>query len=169
MMQNMKKLELWVGTFMLLGMIALLVVMFKITNIGGFASTKTYNLTAEFTNIGGLKVRSPVKVGGVKIGEVSAITLDTQTRRPKVTLTLNTDYGYFPDTSTASIYTSGMLGEQYVGLIPGFEMEGETELMKDGDVIGDTNSAIVLEDLIGKVLYSLTGDNKSGEKNADAK
>lgn len=166
-MQNMKKIEIGVGSFMLLGIIALLVVMFKIAGVGSYSSAETYTLEASFDNIGGLKVRSPVKVGGVKIGEVSAITLDEQTHVPKVFLSLDTSYGYFPDSSTANIYTSGMLGEQYVGIIPGFELEGETELMKDGDVIEDTNPALVLEDLIGKVIYSLTGNNKGDEDETD--
>lgn len=164
-MQNMKKIELWVGSFMLFGIVALLVVMFKIVNVGSFSSSQTYMLEANFDNIGGLKIRAPVKVGGVKIGEVTNITLDRDTHVPRVFMSLDSAFGYFPDTSTANIYTSGVLGEQYVGILPGFELEGETEYMQDGDVIEDTNPALVLEDLIGKVLYSLTG---SGDEEGDS-
>lgn len=162
-MQNMKKIELWVGSFMLFGIIALLVVMFKIVNVGALSSTQTYTLEANFDNIGGLKIRAPVKVGGVRIGEVTSITLDKDTHIPRVFMSLDSAFGYFPDTSTANIYTSGVLGEQYIGLIPGFELEGETEFMQDGDTIEDTNPALVLEDLIGKVIYSLTGSEDDGE------
>lgn len=162
-MQNMKKIELWVGSFMLFGIVALVVVVFKIANVGGLSSANTYTLEANFDNIGGLKVRAPIKVGGVKIGEVTNITLDEETHIPRISMSLDSAFGYFPDSSTANIYTSGMLGEQYIGLIPGFELEGETEYMHDGDMIEDTNPALVLEDLIGKVLYSLTSSDDGGD------
>ncbi|MBY3788460.1 outer membrane lipid asymmetry maintenance protein MlaD [Photobacterium carnosum] len=158
-MQQNKRLELWVGVFMLAGISALLVLAFKVANIQSFGSTETYTLKAHFDNIGGLKVRSPVKVGGVTVGEVTSITLDKQTYVPIVTLDVNKKFGYFPETSSASILTSGLLGEQYLGISPGF-IDTDTEMLHNGDLIEDTKSALVLEDMIGQVLYSLGGDKK---------
>ena len=158
-MQQNKRLELWVGVFMLAGISALLVLAFKVANVQSFGSTETYTLKAHFDNIGGLKVRSPVKVGGVTVGEVTSITLDKQTYVPIVTLDVNKKFGYFPETSSASILTSGLLGEQYLGISPGF-IDTDTEMLHNGDLIEDTKSALVLEDMIGQVLYSLGGDKK---------
>ncbi|KJG12931.1 toluene ABC transporter substrate-binding protein [Photobacterium iliopiscarium] len=158
-MQQNKRLELWVGVFMLAGISALLVLAFKVANVQSFGSTETYTLKAHFDNIGGLKVRSPVKVGGVTVGEVTSITLDKQTYVPIVTLDVNKKFGYFPETSSASILTSGLLGEQYLGISPGF-VDTDTEMLHNGDLIEDTKSALVLEDMIGQVLYSLGGDKK---------
>ncbi|CEO38040.1 outer membrane lipid asymmetry maintenance protein MlaD [Photobacterium kishitanii] len=158
-MQQNRRLELWVGVFMLAGISALLVLAFKVANVQSFGSTETYTLKAHFDNIGGLKVRSPVKVGGVTVGEVTAITLDKQTYVPIVTLEINKKFGYFPETSSASILTSGLLGEQYLGIRPGF-IDTDTEMLHNGDLIEDTKSALVLEDMIGQVLYSLGGDKK---------
>ena len=158
-MQQNKRLELWVGVFMLAGISALLVLAFKVANVQSFGSTETYTLKAHFDNIGGLKVRSPVKVGGVTVGEVTSITLDKQTYVPIVTLDVNKKFGYFPETSSASILTSGLLGEQYLSISPGF-VDTDTEMLHNGDLIEDTKSALVLEDMIGQVLYSLGGDKK---------
>ena len=158
-MQQNKRLELWVGVFMLAGISALLVLAFKVANVQSFGSTETYTLKAHFDNIGGLKVRSPVKVGGVTVGDVTSITLDKQTYVPIVTLDVNKKFGYFPETSSASILTSGLLGEQYLGISPGF-VDTDTEMLHNGDLIEDTKSALVLEDMIGQVLYSLGGDKK---------
>ena len=144
---------------MLAGISALLVLAFKVANVQSFGSTETYTLKAHFDNIGGLKVRSPVKVGGVTVGEVTSITLDKQTYVPIVTLDVNKKFGYFPETSSASILTSGLLGEQYLGISPGF-VDTDTEMLHNGDLIEDTKSALVLEDMIGQVLYSLGGDKK---------
>lgn len=158
-MQQNRRLELWVGVFMLAGISALLVLAFKVANVQGFGNTQTYTLKAHFDNIGGLKVRSPVKVGGVTVGEVTAITLDKQSYVPIVTLDINQKFGYFPETSSAAILTSGLLGEQFLGIRPGF-IDTDTEMLHNGDLIEDTKSALVLEDMIGQVLYSLGGDKK---------
>ncbi|GAD30901.1 outer membrane lipid asymmetry maintenance protein MlaD [Photobacterium leiognathi] len=158
-MQQNKRLELWVGVFMLAGIAALLVLAFKVANVQNFGSSETYTLKAHFDNIGGLKVRSPVKVGGVTVGEVTAITLDKETYVPMVTLAINKKFGYFPETSSASILTSGLLGEQYLGISPGF-VDEDVDMLHNGDLIEDTKSALVLEDMIGQVLYSIGGDKK---------
>lgn len=157
-MRQSIKYEFWVGLFVLLGLGALVFLGLRVANVQGFASEKTYTLYATFDNIGGLKVRAPIKVGGVVIGRVADISLDPTTYTPKVALAVNQNFNQIPDTSSLSIKTAGLLGEQYIALNVGFSIEGETEMLKEGDSFADTNSAMVLEDLIGQFLY---GDKKS--------
>lgn len=158
-MQQMRKLELWVGSFVLAGFAALLVLVFKVADVQNLGGAETYTLKAHFDNIGGLKVRSPIKVGGVTVGKITNISLDTDTYVPVVTLAIDKQYGYFPETSSAAILTSGLLGEQYLGIEPGF-VDEDIEMLSDGDLIEDTKSALVLEDMIGQVLYSIGGDGQ---------
>ncbi|ANN27696.1 TPA: outer membrane lipid asymmetry maintenance protein MlaD [Vibrio vulnificus] len=153
-MQQTRKTELWVGSFVLAGICAILVMIFQVADVKGLGSGNTYTLKAQFDNIGSLKVRSPVKVGGVVIGRVSDISLNPETLVPVVSLSINSLYNQFPETSSVRILTSGLIGEQYIGLVPGFVFEDE-QMLKDGDFIEDTKSALVLEDLIGQVLYSV--------------
>ncbi|ADN77631.1 Mammalian cell entry related domain protein [Ferrimonas balearica DSM 9799] len=153
-----RKIELAVGAFLLAGLAAFLVLIFKVADIDPRGNGATYTLTAHFDNIGGLKVRSPVKVGGVVVGRVSGIALDPELLTPVVSLAMDARYDQFPETSSLSILTSGLLGEQYIGLSPGF-MDEDISLLGDGDLIEDTRSAMVLEDLIGQFLYSV-GDDK---------
>ncbi len=153
-MQQNRKTEFWVGTFVLMGFAALLLLIFQVADVKSFSKTDHYVLEAEFENIGGLRVRSPVKIGGVVVGRVSDIQLSAPEYIPTVTLEIDSQYGFFPETSSAAILTSGLLGEQYIGIRPGF-MDEDIALLQDGDLIEDTRSAMVLEDLIGQVLYSL--------------
>ncbi|HDY8176041.1 TPA: outer membrane lipid asymmetry maintenance protein MlaD [Vibrio vulnificus] len=153
-MQQTRKTELWIGSFVLAGICAILVMIFQVADVKGLGSGNTYTLKAQFDNIGSLKVRSPVKVGGVVIGRVSDISLNPETLVPVVSLSINSLYNQFPETSSVQILTSGLIGEQYIGLVPGFVFEDE-QMLKDGDFIEDTKSALVLEDLIGQVLYSV--------------
>ncbi len=155
-MQQNRKTEFWVGTFVLMGFAALLLLIFQVADVKSFSKTDHYFLEAEFENIGGLRVRSPVKIGGVVVGRVSDIQLSAPEYIPTVTLEIDSQYGFFPETSSAAILTSGLLGEQYIGIRPGF-MDEDIALLQDGDLIEDTRSAMVLEDLIGQVLYSLGG------------
>ncbi|MCT8779942.1 outer membrane lipid asymmetry maintenance protein MlaD [Glaesserella parasuis] len=157
-MRQSIKYEFWVGLFVLLGLGALVFLGLRVANVQGFSSEKSYSLYATFDNIGGLKVRAPIKVGGVVIGRVSDIQLDPKTYTPTVTLAINEEFNQIPDTSSLSIKTAGLLGEQYIALNVGFVLEGETAMLKEGDSFADTNSAMVLEDLIGQFLY---GDKKS--------
>ncbi len=157
-MRQSLKYEFWVGLFVLVGLGALVFLGLQVANVQGFSSEKTYSLYATFDNIGGLKVRAPVKVGGVVVGRVSDINLDSNSYTPKVTLAINEKFNQIPDTSSLSIKTAGLLGEQYIALNIGFMLEGETAFLKKGDRFYDTNSAMVLEDLIGQFLY---GDKKS--------
>jgi phospholipid/cholesterol/gamma-HCH transport system substrate-binding protein len=150
-------MDLWVGAFVVAGMAALLVLAFKVGNLGTFNHNDTYTLTAEFDNIGGLKVRAPVKSAGVVVGRVSDIQFDNQTFRARVTFKVDKRY-QFPKDTFAKILTAGLLGEQYIGLDPG----GDPDNLKDGDRIAKTQPAVVLENLIGQFLYSKAaeGDNK---------
>ena len=122
-------------------------------NQGFSNSESTYTLYAKFDNIGGLQTRSAVKVGGVTIGRVESIYLDPEDFNPVVMISLSAKYNNFPDTSSASILTSGLLGEQYIGFQPGFAFD-DFVVLADGDYIQDTKSALVLEDLIGQFLFS---------------
>ncbi|WP_413285883.1 outer membrane lipid asymmetry maintenance protein MlaD [Vibrio sp. MA40-2] len=158
-MQQTRKLELWVGAFLFAGLIAVLIMVFKVANVTGLSSSNSYNLKAYFDNIGSLKVRSPVKIGGVVVGRVSSIDLDKDNFTPVVTMSIDEKYGKFPESSSAEILTSGLIGEQYIGLVPGFVFD-DIEMLGNGDYIEDTKSAIVLEDLIGQVLYSVNDSDK---------
>ncbi|QLB21127.1 outer membrane lipid asymmetry maintenance protein MlaD [Vespertiliibacter pulmonis] len=164
-MRQSLKFEFWVGLFVLLGLGALAFLSLRVANVQGFSSEKTYTLYATFDNIGGLKTRAPIKVGGVVIGRVSNIELDPKTYSPKVSLAVNEQFNQIPDSSSLSIKTAGLLGEQYIALNIGFTLEGETAMLKDGDTIADTNSAMVLEDLIGQFLY---GDKKKTDETETA-
>lgn len=153
------KLEFSVGCFMLAGIGALLLLAFKIAGINMQGQGENYTLYAKFDNIGGLKARSPIKVGGVVVGRVSDIRLDSKDQTPIVTLNVNRSAGEFSESSTAAIQTSGLLGEQYLALSPGFVDEDMgIGMLTEGDFITDTQSALVLEELIGKFIYSI-GDN----------
>ena len=150
-----KKNEIWVGIFLLAALLAALFVCLKAANVTSIRTEPTYTLYATFDNIGGLKARSPVSIGGVVVGRVADITLDPKTYLPRVTLEIEQRYNHIPDTSSLSIRTSGLLGEQYLALNVGFEdPELGTAILKDGDTIQDTKSAMVLEDLIGPVSYT---------------
>ncbi len=142
-------MDLWVGAFVVAGMAALLVLAFKVGNLGTFNHNDTYTLYAEFDNIGGLKVRAPVKSAGVVVGRVTDIQFDNESFRAKVTFNVDKRY-QFPKDTFAKILTAGLLGEQYIGLDPG----GDPDNLKNGDKITKTQPAVVLENLIGQFLYS---------------
>ncbi|MCE9687079.1 outer membrane lipid asymmetry maintenance protein MlaD [Shewanella sp. AS16] len=154
-----RKIELLVGLFLLSGLAAFLILVFNVANVEVSSGKSNYSLQASFSNIGGLKVRSPVKVGGVVVGRVSAIELDPVKLVPVVTLTMDKRYNQFPETSSLAILTSGLLGEQFLGLTPGF-VDDDVAMLGDGDKIDDTRSALVLEDLIGQFLYSMSSKDK---------
>ena len=159
-----KKSEIWVGVFMLLALVAMLFLCLRVADLKSLGTQPTWQLYATFDNIGGLKVSSPVRIGGVVIGRVADISLDPKTYLPRVTMDIEQRYDRIPDTSSLSIRTSGLLGEQYLALNVGFEdPELGTAILKEGGTIQDTKSAMVLEDLIGQFLYkSNSGDNQNG-------
>lgn len=146
---NRTTVDLWVGAFVLAGIAALLFLSLKVAEFNGGKVSQAYELSANFSNIGGLKVRAPVKSAGVVVGRVESITLDKQTYDAVVSLKLDQRYT-FPRDTIATINTSGLLGEQYVGLEPG----SDTEDLKAGDVIKKTQSAVVLEKLIGQFMLN---------------
>ena len=146
-------LDLWVGAFVVAGIAALVVLALKVGNLSTYNVSETYQLSAYFTNVGGLKPTASVRSAGVLVGRVSSITLDTDRYEAKVTISVDKRYE-FPKDTFANILTSGLLGEQYIGLIPG----GDEEVLRDGGVFRKTQSAMVLEDLIGKFLFSEAGD-----------
>ncbi|PKF60466.1 outer membrane lipid asymmetry maintenance protein MlaD [Psychromonas sp. psych-6C06] len=154
---SVKKIELWVGAFVISAIIALAILAFSVAGLSFKGEGKSYTLSASFSNVGGLKVRAPVKLGGVVVGRVEEITLDTQTYRPIVRLSMYESKGIYPETSSLSILTSGLLGEQYIGITPGF-VDEDIEMLGDGDSIEDTKSALILEDLIGQFIYSINKD-----------
>ncbi|ADW75560.1 MULTISPECIES: outer membrane lipid asymmetry maintenance protein MlaD [Rahnella] len=155
-----KKSEIWVGAFLIIALIAVIFLCLKVADIRSIGSDPTYRISADFDNIGGLKSGSPVKVGGVVIGRVSSITLD-KNYSPRVEMDIDQKYNQIPSTSTLAIRTSGLLGEQFLALNIGFEdPEMGTTILKNGGVIQDTKSAMVLEDLIGQFLYK-SGDGKA--------
>lgn len=142
-------IDLWVGIFAVIGFAAILFLALKVANLTTASGASSYRVTAEFDNIGGLKVRAPVKAAGVIVGRVDDIRLDSKTMRARVMLALDSRYPFARDVA-ASINTSGLLGEQYVALLDG----GDSEPLRAGDTISMTSSALVLEDLIGKFMLS---------------
>jgi phospholipid/cholesterol/gamma-HCH transport system substrate-binding protein len=154
-----KTTEVMVGIFVVLGAMALLFLALKAANLATFTGGgNTYTVQARFDNIGGLKARAPVRSAGVNVGRITGISLDRVTFQGVVTMDLNADVA-FPKDSSAKILTSGLLGDQYIGLVPG----GSEQNLAAGDVITQTQSAIVLENLIGQFLFSRAADGGSGE------
>ena len=159
-----KGIESLVGFFVLLGIVGLLFLALKAANLGSFTSSgDTYSLTAKFDNIGGLKVRAPVRSAGVTVGRVASITLDPKSYQGVVRLDMQRSV-QFPADSSARILTSGLLGDQYVGL----EAGAEEKVFAAGDTIKQTQSAVVLESLISQFLFSKAADAGSSPPPAAA-
>ena len=144
-----KLLDLWVGFFVVFGFAALLFLALRVGNLSSANFAETYQLTAKFDNIGGLKVRGPVKSAGVVVGRVTEIHFDSATYEAVATLTIDGRY-HFPKDTFASILTAGLLGEQYIGLDAG----GDEKMLKAGDVVAKTQSAVVLEKLISQFMFN---------------
>jgi len=154
-----RKIEILVGLFVAAGIAAFFMLAMSVSNMSSYNRGESYELIARFDNIGGLKVRSPVSAGGVTIGRVSDIQYNSDSYEAVVKMSIEAQYNKFPLDTAASVLTSGLLGEQYIGLEPG----AEEDYLKAGDVIDLTQSAIVLEQIIGQFLYSM-GDDKEPEK-----
>lgn len=150
-----KSFDLWVGLFVLMGAAALFFLAMKAGNLSSVSFQETYPVITKFDNIGGLKPRAPVKSAGVVVGRVGNISFDDKSFQAVVTLNLETSYKFPKDTS-AKILTSGLLGEQYIGL----EAGGDLENLAAGDSIRMTQSAMVLENLIGQFLFSKATEGK---------
>mgnify|MGYP003332723304 CR=1 FL=1 len=154
-----KSIETLVGLFVLIGALAVVFLALKAANLASFTTGATYNVKASFDNIGGLKVRAPVRSAGVTVGRVVAISLDAKTYRGVVTLEINKGVE-FPADSSAKILTAGLLGDQYIGLEPG----GDEKMLQPGESIQLTQSAIVLENLIGQLLFKGASDAGAEKK-----
>lgn len=160
-MHASKTMETWVGLFVAAGLVALFFLAMQVSNLAELHTTEgSYKISAHFENVGALKVRSPVSVAGVKVGRVSKIGFDSQTYEAVVEMTIAPEYANLPVDTSASILTAGLLGEQYVGLTPG----ASDEYLKNGGELELTQSAIVLEQVISRFLFSKAeGGGKSGQ------
>lgn len=152
-------LDLWVGLFVVAGVAALVILAFKVGNMSSLGGGETYQITANFDNIGGLKPRAAIKSAGVVVGRVTSITFNNERFTAKVTMAVDQNYK-FPKDTTASILTSGLLGEQYVGLEGG----GDDQMLKAGDNIRLTQSAVVLEKLISQFLFDKAAEGAPAKK-----
>jgi phospholipid/cholesterol/gamma-HCH transport system substrate-binding protein len=149
---NMNKrygIEVMVGIFMVLGVLALFFLAMRVSNLNLDASSAGYRVTARFSNIGSIKVRSPVTMAGVRVGRVEAVTFDKTRYEALVTLRIDAEVDTIPEDTFVNIFTSGLLGEQYLALAPG----GSPDYLRDGDTITNTQSALVLEQMIGQFLF----------------
>ena len=155
-----KNLELAVGLFVTLGLAAFFMLAIKVSDLSSLGNDEGYRVTAHFENIGGLKARAPVTLGGVRIGRVIGIGLDPQSYEAVVTMSIDPKYDRLPTDSSASILTSGLLGEQYVGLEPG----GMDSYLKEGGTLKLTQSALVLEKLIGRVFTNMASGDPTPSK-----
>jgi phospholipid/cholesterol/gamma-HCH transport system substrate-binding protein len=154
-MINRKSLELWVGLFVAAGILALAMLAFKVGNLTSADVMNSYKVTGRFDNVGGLKVKAAVTMAGVRIGRVSAIAFDNKKYQALVTMDIDGRYQNIPKDSSASILTSGLLGDQYIGIEPG----GDEASLKSGDTFLRTQSALVLEKLVGQVIFNKAGES----------
>ena len=151
-----RKIEILVGFFIAAAIAAFFMLAMSVSNISSYGGGEQYTIKARFDNVGGLKVRSPVSAGGVRIGRVTEIEYSSETYEAIVSMAIEVQYNKFPLDTAASILTSGLLGEQFVGFEPG----AEEDYLKEGDTIDLTQSALVLEQIIGQFLYSQADDEE---------
>jgi phospholipid/cholesterol/gamma-HCH transport system substrate-binding protein len=156
---NRSAIDLWVGIFVAAGFAGLLFLALKVGNLASFSTAEMYQVQAKFANIGGLKVRAPVKSAGVVVGRIADIRFDNESYEAIVSINLGAQY-QFPRDTTAKILTSGILGEQYVGL----EAGGDGMMLKKGDRLRLTQSAVVLENLISQFLFNKAAEGKDEKK-----
>ena len=156
-MDNSRRVELVVGAFVAAGLVALFVLAMQVSNLNVFQRAEGYTIVGHFQNVGGLRERAPVNLGGVQVGRVSAISLDQDRLEARVEMTINAEYDDLPSDSAASIQTSGLLGEQYISLDPG----GMPDALTEGDELMITRSALVLEDIVGQFVYNQSDGDDS--------
>ena len=156
---NRSTIDLWVGVFVVIGFVALIFLALRVGNLASFSTGQTYQVQAKFGNIGGLKVRAPVKSAGVVVGRVVDVRFDNESYEAVVLMDIEQGY-QFPRDTTAKILTSGILGEQYVGL----EAGGDARMLAAGDRLRLTQSAVVLENLISQFLFNKAAEGKPQEK-----
>ena len=158
------KNDIWVGLFVIIGALALVFLALQSANLLSLNFNQTYRVTANFDNIGGLKPKAAVRSAGVVVGRVQAITFDSNTFQARVTLDMDKEYA-FPKDSSLKILTSGLLGDQYIGIEPGADENN----LAEGDVVTSTQSAVVLENLIGQFLYGKAEDSASSSAGGSKK
>ncbi|MGD2119321.1 MAG: outer membrane lipid asymmetry maintenance protein MlaD [Chromatiales bacterium] len=156
-MSQQRSLELLVGVFVAAGIVALFFLALQVSNLGTVSGDEGYEIQARFDNIGGIKVKAPVTMAGVRIGRVTQVAFDKETFEAIVTLNIDNQYDQIPDDTFAKIFTAGLLGEQYIGLDPG----GSDVYLKPGGRIHLTQSALVLEEVIGQFLFSKAQEGAS--------
>jgi phospholipid/cholesterol/gamma-HCH transport system substrate-binding protein len=152
-MGRQRGIEILVGLFMALGFVALFFLAMKVSNLSAAVNSEGYQLTARFSNVGSLKVRSPVSMAGVRVGRVERVDFDKDTYEAVVTIRIDAAMDTIPEDTFANVFTAGLLGEQYISLEPG----GSTDYLLDGDEIAHTQSALILEQMIGQFLFSKAG------------
>lgn len=157
-----KALELLVGLFFSLGVAAVFILTFRVASLSGAGEGASYEISADFENIGGLKPGAAVTLAGVRIGRVRGIVIDRDSFEAKVTMRIADSYDNIPQDTSASILTAGLLGEQYIGLSPG----GEDAVLAQGDVIKFTQSALVLENLIGQFVANMGSGSSSKDSSS---
>jgi len=157
-------IDLWVGVFVAAGFGGLLFLALKVGNLASFSTAQTYQVQAKFANIGGLKVRAPIKSAGVVVGRVSEIRFDNESFEAVVSFNVDAQY-QFPRDTSAKILTSGLLGEQYIGL----EAGGDSQMLKNGERLRLTQSAVVLENLISQFLFNKAAEGKDDKGGKDVK
>lgn len=158
-MKQSKWIEVAVGCLILAAIAGMLLLAFKVSDFSRLSPKNSYEVKAEFDNIGALKVRAAVTIAGVKIGQIDYITLDPETFRANVYFRINNQFNQIPLDSSASIQTAGLLGANYIALSPGFE----NQFLANGDTITETHPAIILEDMIGQLLFSMKDDKAKKE------
>jgi len=159
----MKTIEIFVGLFIIAAVAAMFVLAFKVSGMSPLTEHNSYQITAAFDNIGDLKPRAAVTIAGVKIGQVTGITLNDKSYRAVVTMRIDKQENNIPVDSEASIVTAGLLGANYIKLTPGFE----NQFLQNGDAIEDTHPAILLEEMIGQLMFSMKNDKAETEAETD--
>ena len=159
-MLNKRIVEVMVGFFMLAGICAIFVLAFKVSSFSQYSTNNSFHVNAIFDNIGDLKVRAPITVAGVRIGEIDSIDIDPDNFKAKVGMRIDKEQKKLPQDTTAKILTAGLIGANYIELVPGYAEHN----LKEGDLITDTQPAIVLENLIGQLMYKLSSGNDKSDK-----
>lgn len=154
-MGKQRGVEILVGLFMAIGFVALFFLAMQVSNLSAAVKSEGYQLTARFSNVGSLKARSPVSMAGVRVGRVERVDFDKDTYEAVVTIRIEAGVDTIPEDTFANVFTAGLLGEQYIGLEPG----GSIEYLRDGDEIAHTQSALILEQMIGQFLFSKAGED----------
>lgn len=162
-MPSQRFIETLVGLFLLFTLTSLTILAFKVSGLTSLFPTKSYTVNAEFDDIGGLKVRSPVKIGGVQVGQVARIDLDPLSFKAVVTMMIENQFSDIPDDSSAGIYTAGLLGDNYISITPMYSKS----FLKEGSRIEFTNSAMILEKLIGQFIYKIGNGGNDTDKGAN--